>query len=432
MKKISLFISFFFLLSVYTTAQETNKKNEQELTIDDSVILAADNNVSLKRQRLSLGLLEKKKKNAWNGVSPSLSLGGMYKPPLNSNEPNTIGLNAGVRVNFSPALISSIKIARLNFEKGISSYEQAVRSIELNVRKLFYSLLLTEESLVQQQRNIESAQQRYKSNLAKFNRGQLSEVNLLTSQYNYESLIPKYESAQIDYENGLASFKQILGIPQDQPIKLKGNLEDFLTEGEISTDFDLMQIPSIKELYSQLEISKATLLSTQFTTYAPTVSASFAYDWSLVNINDVTNKNNNKSLSISASIPLDGYLPWTNNAMNVHSQKVSIKDLELQIENEKINVQISIDNSIKKIEQAKSQLKSLQKNINLAQKTYDLTLQAYNYGSADLLTLQNASDAIMNAKNTQRSQIYTLICAILDLENSLGIPFGTLVNNINQ
>ena len=47
MKKISIFISFFFLLSVYTTAQETNKKNEQELTIDDSVILAADNNVSL-------------------------------------------------------------------------------------------------------------------------------------------------------------------------------------------------------------------------------------------------------------------------------------------------------------------------------------------------------------------------------------------------
>ena len=61
-----------------------------------------------------------------------------------------------------------------------------------------------------------------------------------------------------------------------------------------------------------------------------------------------------------------------------------------------------------------------------AQKSYDMTLTAYNHGSRDLLTLQNAADALMRAKTDREYLLYSLISAVLDLENTLGIPFGSL------
>ena len=76
--------------------------------------------------------------------------------------------------------------------------------------------------------------------------------------------------------------------------------------------------------------------------------------------------------------------------------------------------------------QAQNQLESLKKNVDLAQKTYDMTLNAYNHGSKDLLTLQNSADSLLSAKINLMQQKYTLISAVLDLENTLGIPFGSL------
>ena len=71
-------------------------------------------------------------------------------------------------------------------------------------------------------------------------------------------------------------------------------------------------------------------------------------------------------------------------------------------------------------------MEMLDRNVELAQKSYDMTLTAYNHGSRDLLTLQNASDALLRAKTDRESHIYNLICAVMDLENTLGIPFGSL------
>ena len=58
-----------------------------------------------------------------------------------------------------------------------------------------------------------------------------------------------------------------------------------------------------------------------------------------------------------------------------------------------------------------------------------MTLTAYNHGSRDLLTLQNSADSLLRAKTDRESHIYNLICAVLDLENTLGIPFGSLGDN---
>ena len=402
-----------------------SQENIRKLTVDDAVILAADNNISLQRQRISLNTLEKKKDTSWNGISPSLSASGNMSIPFEENSKMSYSISASASLNFTPSLFTAIKTAKLNYENGVTSYENAVRTVELNVRKVFCNLLYTKDNIQLQERKLETAKSLYESNLAKYNRGQLSELDLLNSQYNYESTIPTLQSLQINYDNSIATFKQTLGLNQSEEIELVGNIEDFLNIGKIEINKNIEEVPAVKTILANMELAKTQLLSTRFSAWGPSLSASYSYGQS-GNFESSDLRTTGNALSLSLRIPLDGFLPWSNGALSIANQKANLQDLELQLKEKKESTELEIQNSIKKIEQAQAQLNVLENNVELAQKRYNMTLTAYNHGSKDLLTLQNASDALMTARINLSSQKITIFSAILDLENILGVPFGTL------
>ena len=428
---IILFVSV--LLAFQLTAQE-NENNIRKITVDDAVILAADNNISLKRKKINLDTLERRNNTAWNVAIPSASVSGSVTKPLEGiateMKPQleyTYNIGASASLRLTPALYSSIRDAMLKYESGKTSYEQAVRELELNVRKLFYNLLYTRESINLQKRNMETARIRYENNRDKYNRGQLSELDLLQSQYNYESQRPSIESAEIAYQNSIASFKQTLGIPQNEKIELSGSIYEALPKDSITISQNIEELPSIKNIKDSIAQQKNSILATRFSAYGPSVSAS--YSWGLNGNNkteELKQHQESHSISLGVNIPLDGFIPWSSGAQSVTNQKATLKDLELQLENERTTAELTVQNSIKNIVQKQSQMELLDRNVELAQKSYDMTLTAYNHGSKDLLTLQNSSDALLKAKLERELHIYNLMSAVLDLENTLGIPFGSL------
>lgn len=404
------------------------QQDVRQLTIDDAVILAADNNLTLKRNQLALKQLELKDKYSWNSASPTIGASAQFGNGLQENSTN-LSISGNVSFRLTPALYSSIKSAKLNYENGITSYETAVKTVEKNVRQIFYSLIYSKENLSLLNRNLETAKQRYDLSREKFSRGQLSELDLLTTQMNYESLKPSYESAEIAYENSIANFKQLLGINQNEQIDLIGNLDEMMNVSinQDLLEYNLEELPTVKEIKSKIELAKTNLLATKFSAWGPSIS--LGYSASKAG-QDMTGEfawaDFKQSVSVGVSIPLDGYLPWSNGSLSVSAQKSNLEDLNLQLENEKTTVELTIKKYIKEINQAKSQLSSLQSNVVLAQKTYDMTLNAYNYGSRDLLTLQSAADSLLKSKNQLQSQVYNLICKIMDLEFTLGVPLGAL------
>lgn len=426
MKKVLLLTTIFLSVISFCYSDEPIKK----LTVDEAVILAADNNISLQRQRINLNTLEKKKDTSWNGISPSFSASGSMSIPFEENSDISYSFSGSASISFTPSLFTAIKTAKLNYENGITSYENAVRTVELNVRKVFCNLLYTKENIQLQERKLETAKSLYESNLAKYNRGQLSELDLLNSQYSYESTIPTLQSLRINYDNSIATFKQTLGLNQSEQIELVGNIEDFLSIGKIDIKKNIEDVPAVKTILANIELAKTQLLATRFSAWGPSLSASYSYGKSGITASSDLRTTGN-SLSLSLRIPLDGFLPWSSGALSIYNQKANIQDLELQLKEKKETTELEIKNSIKNIEQAQAQLNVLESNVQLAQKRYNMTLTAYNHGSKDLLTLQNASDSLMTARISLSQQKITIFSAILDLENILGVPFGTLGKSEN-
>ena len=103
-----------------------------------------------------------------------------------------------------------------------------------------------------------------------------------------------------------------------------------------------------------------------------------------------------------------------------------MEQAKINLENEKSSAVIKTESYIRKINQAVLQIDSLKANVELAEQSYKMTQTAYNYGKKDLLSLQNASDNLLSAQVSLKSQAYSLISTILDLEKTLGIDFGTL------
>lgn len=431
--------------STFVFAQTENSDKTQTdirlLTADDAVTLALENNLQIKQSSMDLEILALKNKYSWNSAAPSFSLtagtNGSNSTTFSENSVDTSSfgwsVSGGVSFALTPALATSIKAAKLAYEAGENSLETTKRNIELQVRKTFYSLLYFNENLELQQRNLETVKQNYESNLRKYNQGRLDELNLLKSQYNYESKIPTIETLKSTYETNLNNFKLVLGVDLSEDLKLTGSLDEALNVSldESILQQDVEEIPSIKTTKKSIETAMNALTASKYSAYGPTISFSLNDSISQSTRSISGNKTkgdvgNNLSYSANVRIPLDGYLPWSNSKINMVSQEESIEKMRQSLEDAKIKAKLSIKNTYNQIKQAKIQLELLEKSVELTQKTYDMTKKAYDVGSSDLLSLQTAEDNLASAKYNVTNQKYQIISNILDLENTLGIPFGTL------
>lgn len=434
MKSKILVSLLLFFASAMSFGQSENE-TVRSLTVDEAVELAKNNNVSIARSQITLEAASRAKAHSWNSISPTASFSASSTLPVDalsdvdSAYTASIGLSATLSLNLTANLFTSMNAAKIAYESGKLTFSDAVKSVELGVREAFYGLLYEQENIVLQERNLEIAKTQYNNNLAKYNQGRLSEIDVLSAEVNYKSKIPTVESARTTFLNDLASFKQTLGLNLDEKIELAGTLDDLINLNEISVDIKNVQSSSIKLLEYKLENAKNSVTDKRFSAFAPSLNASLNWSdekWYVGYDGTAPDAQKSASLRLSATIPLDGILPWSARNDAIDSAQDTVKDLELQLENEKKNLTRTVMSSLRSIKQSQESIKYKQANVTLAQRTYDMTAEAYNRGTKDLLTLQNANTSLLNAQVSLKSEVLTLIRAVLNLENTIGVDFGTL------
>lgn len=430
----------FLAAGAFVFGLEDTKAAVRSLTVEEAVEKAKENNIDVARAQITLDAAARAKAHSWNSIIQTASVGASSSIPIDALSDNkagytaNLGLSATLSLSLSTDLYTSMQSAKINYESGKLTFDDTVKSVEKSVREAFYGLLYEKENILLQEKNLEIAKTQYTSNLARYNQGRLSEIDVLSAEVNYKSKIPTVESARTTFLNELDSFKQTVGIPTDEKIELEGSLDDLINLNEISLDSQNVQSSSIKSLEFELAAAKNTVLERRFSAFAPSLSASLdwsdktwysGYDESVVG-KAKSDPEKSTSVTLKVSIPLDGVLPWSVRNDAIDSAKDTAADLELQLENEKKNLKRTIDSSLRSIKQSQESIKYKQANVTLAQKTYDMTQEAYNRGTKDLLTLQNANTSLLDAQVSLKSETLTLIRAILNLENTIGVPFGTL------
>lgn len=426
--KLKQILFLFILFSVFSwnvfSAENGELSKEKILTLEECISLAKENNLSIKVQKNTLNDLKRKNETSWNSVSPSIKGDAMFQDDF-INKTESFAISGSLGLTLSTNLYSSIKGAKLNYENGLLTYNQAVKQIEMSVWKTFYDLIYKTEYFSFQSQNLLTAKKNYEQNLEKFKNGKISELDVMSSRVSYEQKKPVLEEARIDLTNNLELFKNIIGVDFDDEIKLDGSLDFLLELKDIKLPPKENPSPDVQAAKFAVEIAENNLLAQRFSSYSPVITGTYKYGQTLNIDNSLWNETS--SLSVGVSIPLDSYLPWSSSAVSINSKKESLESAKLNLEDAENSIRVNTENALRKINQIISMLEVSKETVALAKKTYEMTETAYNYGKTDFLTLQNASDNVLNAEVSLKNQAKTLMETLLDTEYLLGLEFGTIL-----
>jgi outer membrane protein TolC len=430
------------------------------LSPDEAVESAIKSNLGLESARDDTSTKKRASDNSWNQFIPNVTVGASvildnekttasvmipveippFSPihgviPYSVEAPQWhVAASIQVSLNISIAMFENINRLKLDYQGGMIAYDKAKLQLERDVRKAYNSMLLLQENIALLRENHEAAGRRVQLARANYNAGLAPELTLLQAQVAVENMKPVMDQVENGYRLSMANFAMLLGMAYDTPFELVPleKVSDF-----VSLDVkDLISKaasgkPDINELRHSMLLLKSAR-KVQFYSLLPTLSLSWnttpAFmgdpwkdDWGN---NDLWRKSG--SLTISLGIRLHSLIPFSPDFQNVKNLDDQIRSANIGLARMIQGTEIEIYNTVLALNKIQITAEAQQKTVELAERAYRLTEQAFRAGLQDLLQVQNAELELKQAKVSMLEQQFNYLNGLLDLEYSIGVPFGTL------
>lgn len=475
MKKLSLIGLLLVSVCGLSFATESNNTKTQEpltLTVEDAVSYALTNSKSLKSSQIDLEIKKRAKMYSWNVFLPSLNVSGTMSRttrnstyesgksaiiqaarlssleqgyPLPSSAYDTLIEQAGfedtetlhwaavgnvsAQLNFNLAMIQSMSASRANYEAGLISWEQTCKDTEINIRKMFYGLLLMEENLKIQNELMDSAKARWQQSEINYKNGLVPQLSALNAQVAYENKKPAILELTQSLKQQKDTFAFLLGIPYGREINLVGSIDtrfvkvnaDELVQKYAEENLD------VKALKKNIELLKISLNASRLSTFTPSLSVSYGFQPVVAQIdtNWLDTYIDNGSFSATVVIDVMKMMPFSANMQSIKDTKQNLAKAELGLSQLLQNTEIQIHTLVDKLNKSEASIKASQMNIKLAQKAYDMTVRAYNSGTQELLDVKDSENSLSQARLGLLNEKLNYISALLDLENAINVKLVT-------
>lgn len=473
-------IAVFFMLAAASVVfcqesdavnQDAAEKEKVVLTVDDAVAYALENNKSLKSAAIDLEMKKRANMYSWNTFLPSLGVSATASRTTENSTYDTIcstiisearlgalekggslpsskydsavsaagfsdeeklhwaviAPNISAQWNFNLAMIESIRAAKASYEAGEISWEQTAKEMEVNVKKMFYVLLLQEESLNIQRDKLNNAKARYEQASINYKNGLVPELSVLNSQVNYENLKPEVLSAEQSFKQQKDMFVFLLGLPFGTDIELKGTVDSKFVEvnaDELVSKY-LENNDEVRSLKKNIELLNISLNASRFSTFTPSLSVNYGFqpivyaggEWN--SLGDATD-NGSLSFTLVYSNLID-MLPFSANMQKMKDTKQQIAQAELGLEQLVQNTEIEIHTLVDNLYKCQANIEAMMRNVELARKAYNSTLRAYNNGTQELLEVRDSENSLNQARLGLMNEKFNYISALLDLESKLNL-----------
>lgn len=444
-----------FLFSQDTVSAETNIIT---LTVDQAVDYANQNSKTLKSSAIDLEMKKRANDYKWNQLLPSVNVSATMSRSNEYTDP-TAGIgemlnplmqamgqqgfpaseeteakhwravgNVGISWNFSFALVDGLRLIRKQYEAGQITWDQTLRQNELQVRKLFYGLLLQQEGLTLQQRSLENARLRAQQAQVNYRNGLIPELALLQAQVAYENQRPSILKQEQAMKQQLDLFGFLLGVPAGTEIVLEGEINPSFID--LDTD-ELISLyaqnhPDILSLQKNLEILNLNLSVQNMQAYTPSLSLSWGFQPVVADIssNWIDTYVDNGAFSATLAWNLTNLLPFSANRQAAKDIKDNIRKLELSLETLVEKTELDIRTQVDALAQSQAAIEASAGNIQLAQRSYDMTLVAYRNGTVELLDVRDAENQLNQAKLGLANEKFNYLSGLMDLEYTLNTKLG--------
>ncbi|GBU28141.1 outer membrane efflux protein [Treponema sp. R8-4-B8] len=451
-------------------AQESGA-SPMKLSPDEAVELALKNNLSLESSRTSMATKKRASDLSWNQFIPNVTVAGILSmdneastvtgmvpvdmanvfggPPFNL-PPDTlyavrpysvdapqwhIAANIQMSLTISAAMFENMKRLRLDYEGGLLSYEKAKAQLERDVRKAYHNILLLQENIALMRGSYANAERQVQMAQANYDAGLAPELTLLQARVARENMRPVIDQVENGMKLAMAQFAMFLGMDYNVNFELipMPEITNFvpLDVSEMISKAS-KEKPDIQELRHTILMMQSArraqvyALTPSLTLGWNTTSAFIKDPWKDAWFDSSDDWRKSGSFSLTFGLRLHSLIPYSADFQGIKNLDDQIKTATIGLAQMINGTEIEIYNTVLSLERTRVNTQAQAETVRLAEQSYRLTEEAYRAGLQDYFQVQNAEQSMRQARVQLLEQQFNYLNGLIDLEYSIGVPFGTL------
>jgi len=398
-----------------------------ELNLDRSIELALEYNHDLKLAKLGKLKADEQVDEAWgSSVFPKISGSANYNraikrgiitietPVFSGSFPqgteNTLTIGATLEQPlFTGAIFLAVRIAETYAEVQEKFVDASTSEVIVNVKKAYYSVLLSKEVLELAKQNLTLAEDNLKNTESMFNAGVVPEYDYVRAKVQMQNLIPELQAAENSYKLSHNLLKLVTGIDLSEELVINDSLslkEISITEREMIFNQLTTRNHSLKQLELQMKLQDDAV-SYEFTKHFPELY--FTGNWQTqAQENDPRSfnrwrYNNSVYVGFNLKIPIfDGFQTTS----KVEQAKIDLNRAKEEYDKITEVLKNNLEQVLLSIDETQKRLISYEATIGEAQLAYDIALKRYSSGIGTQLETIDAMVSLTRARVNYYNAIY--------------------------
>lgn len=445
MKKL---ISVIIYMAVLLVCLETaDAQSARTIDLQEAVNIALENNRDIQMGEYDLEAAESGIKEVTGGFFPQISASGQYmrnvkKPVIflgdgmgfpgaegatsievGSNNSFQAGVSASMPL-YSRQLFKSREAAREGRNLSEMDLQSRKNIVVADVKSAFYTILLAREVRDVTEKRIENAERQLEDVRHLEAEGLATEYDVLVAEVELENLKPELIQAVDDLENAKLRLKNIMGVVDEQPIRVTGTLQPAsLEEFEQRRDDLLRNVYAnnyqLRLLDSQISLSRVNVDLEQASLY-PTLSAFGNYQYQTEDDSfDFGDYNwvNTAAVGMSVQIPI---FSGNSQRERITQAQIGVKQAEVQRTAAEEALFTEFQSVVNRLEQIKQRIEASERAIQQAERAYQLSLMRFEQGMGTQIEINNSELAYATSQFNQLQAYYDYQLAMISLDELQG------------
>lgn len=328
-----------------------------------------------------------------------------YKDYYTGNRSSNLNTRLGFRQPLDAlygynAIKSTLRNAQLAYERSSKVLKREELNMVYDVSNAYYNLLSLQKRAEIARLDLDRQTEAYEISKNKYEAGLLREVDALQMEVDLADAQSNYDMALLAQTSSINSFKELLGINLDDNIILSSNLEYkiIVVDPEKAVQMALENRLEIREQEIQIEMQKLNIkqqraygmIRGNIEAYFEKVGVGSPSTTSGIfnsvgdSYTDFMNRPYNYGVGFTVSIPI---FDWGENRALVRAARARLvqytfsrTQMEREIETEVRNLAASVSSNLKR-------LQLLEKNVAVAEKSFEITLKRFSDGDIDSQSL---------------------------------------------
>ena len=311
-----------------------------------------------------------------------------------------------------------IQAARYFRRLSEENFEFIRQQVLAQTKIAFYQTLLLKEVLLVAQDSESSAKDNYENIKVKFESGIVSEFDLLQAEVRWQNSIPETFQAAQQYELALNNLKVLVGFPLEQPMPLRGAIDQFPALPE-TPGFEAVtaQRPDYNALVWQKKLQEKNV-SAQKADRFPVLEGVLQYNYTAASdAFRFDNENDNYFLGLSLSIPL---FSGGRTSAQIRKARADLDRANTRIAEADDNIRIQLANLQLRMKEARERISAANKAAFSARRAFEIAETRVDNGLSTQVELKDSRVALDRAQLNYYSAIFDYLRAYFEWELATG------------